>query len=82
MQPANEWGWREVLLNNIQYSLEVLIWQNSNEGVKKAKQTPQPKPFLPPFMRDLQAERALNKDTVKHTVDDIKEILARPRKAQ
>jgi hypothetical protein len=75
INPAVQWGWREVLQNKANHQLDVLIWQNANEGVKKHKQSAYPQPFVPEFMRGLQSAP----DAEKHTVDDIKAILAKPR---
>lgn len=75
INPAVQWGWREVLANRANYLLEVLIWQNANEGVKKHKQTAKPPPFVPDFMKGVEVAP----DAEKHTVDDIKAILAKPR---
>ena len=76
MQPATQWGWSEVLQNKANYLLEVIAWQNANEGVKKSKQTPKPEPFVPEFMKD----RSINNDAVKYETEDIKAILSMPRK--
>ena len=78
-QPANNWGWQEVLLNNITYLLNIIAWQSTKDAAKKPPQNA-PKPFVPEFMRDLERERAINKDVVAHDIDDIKALLAKPRK--
>lgn len=75
MYPQNKWGWQEVLLNKANYLLEVLAWQKANEGVKKSLQTEKPTLFLPDFMQNKEKQ----KDVESHDVDDIREILARPR---
>jgi hypothetical protein len=76
INPAVQWGWREVLANRTNYLLDTIIWQNSNEGVKKHKQTAKPEQWLPEFMKGVQN----TPESEKHTVDDIKAILARPRR--
>lgn len=73
--PANQWGWQEVLQNKTNYLLEVLAWQNANEGVKQTKQTEKPKLFMPEFMRT----EPKNKEIETHDTDDIRAILAQPR---
>jgi len=79
LQPANQWGWNEVLLNNIGYLLNILAWQNTKDAAKKVPQKA-PKQFVPEFMRDMEKERAINKDIAVHDIDDIKKMLAKPRK--
>jgi hypothetical protein len=79
LQPANQWGFEEVFANKTNYLLELLLWQNSYDPKKKSKHMAnKPKPFVPEFMKD-KKQSAINKDSVKHTVDDIKSILALPR---
>lgn len=46
----------------------------TKDATKKSPRN-KPKPFLPDFMDQPKA----NKEAVAHTVDDIREILARPR---
>lgn len=75
IEPANQWGWSEVLLNKIEYALQVLAWQNTNEGVKKVKQTEKPVLFRPDFIKD----KAVDSDIERHDTDSIKELLAKPR---
>lgn len=76
MSPPNQWGWRDVLANKANNLLEQIIWQNSNMGVKKSKQTAKPQPFIPDFMRQ---PGELSKEAEVHTTDDIRDILAQPR---
>lgn len=80
LQPANNWGWSEILANKANYLLEVLTWQNTKDAQKKNPRQ-QPKMFIPEFMQNVEATRAINQGAEKHTVDDIKDILNRPRKA-
>ena len=79
LQPANNWGWNEVLQNQMVYLLNVIAWQSTKDAQKKFP-LKAPKPFVPEFMRNLEKERAINKDIEAHTVDDIKALLAMPRK--
>lgn len=75
LQPAVQWGWNEVLQNKISYLLELLLWQNSPR--KKGKRNPpKPKPWQPDFMK---TPSEISKEAEVHTVDEIKDILARPR---
>lgn len=75
LYPANKWGWSEVLLNKANYMLEVLAWQNANEGVKKSKQTDKPKLYIPEFMRD----KSNLKEVEIHDTSEIRNILSQPR---
>jgi hypothetical protein len=75
IQPANQWGWMEILLNKANYLLEVLVWQNANEGVKRSKQSQKPQPFIPDFLKD----RTMSKDAAKLDATEIAEILKKPR---
>jgi hypothetical protein len=79
LQPANQWGWSEVLLNKLNYLAEVLAWQNTKDAQKRAPRKA-PKPFVPDFMKNVEETRKLNRDSVVQDVDNIKAILARPRK--
>lgn len=73
INPALEWGWREGLANKTNHLLEILIWQNTKDARKK-NPSKMPKIFKPPFGKDKEP-----KEVEAHTVDDIKNILARPR---
>ncbi len=66
-------------MNQMLYLLNILAWQNTKDAAKKIPQKA-PKQFVPEFMRDLQKERAINKDIAVHDLDDIKAILAKKRK--
>lgn len=79
LEPGNEWGWQEVLLNKVAHFLEILQWQKSNQGLSKSKQTPPPKPFVPDFLKHLFAGEANKKDLVSYDTRTIDDILARPR---
>lgn len=76
LQPANQWGWSEALINKSNYLLEILAWQNANQGVKKSKQTAKPELFIPEFMRGSIGKET---DIEKHTTDEIRDILSMPR---
>lgn len=78
LEPANNWDWSEMLLNKVTYLLEVLAWQNTKDAQKGRKSTA-PKLYTPPFMKKAAQARGLNPDQAVHTVDQIKDILARPR---
>lgn len=78
LQPANHWGWNEVLLNQISYLLNIIAWQSTKDAAKKHP-TKAPKQFIPDFMRDMQPERAINKDVIAMDIDDVKAMLAKPR---
>lgn len=80
IDPTNQWGWPEVLLNKLNYNVEILAWQNTKDATKKPPRNA-PKLFVPEFMHSIQGARAMSKEAVVHDVDDVKAILARPRKA-
>lgn len=42
-EPANEWDQTDYLLHSIEYSLRVLVWQNSEDG-RKGRRRPKPIP--------------------------------------
>ena len=74
LNPANEWGWQEVLLSNIDHGLKVLAWQNTEDGQKGRKSTA-PKPFIPTFMKKASDnQQAMD-------IDDLKSFLNRKREA-
>lgn len=76
INPANGWAWNEILLNKAVYYLETLAWQKTKDGQKKNPQH-QPKLHMPSFMKP-----PVDKDTEieTHDVDDIKRLLAMPRR--
>lgn len=80
MDPTNQWGWTEVLLNKLNYNAEILAWQNTKDATKKPPQNA-PKLFVPDFMQAIEGARAMSKDAAPKKVDDLKAYLARPRKA-
>lgn len=75
IEPGNQWGWSEVLLNKIEYALQVIAWQNANEGVAKSKQTPQPDIFKPDFIKN----KSDDPDVEQYDIDSIKRLLLKPR---
>lgn len=79
LNPANNWGWPEVLLNKSTYLLEVLAWQNTKDAQKGRKSTA-PKMYTPEFLKDTANRKGLNPDQAVHTTDEIKAILDRPRR--
>lgn len=80
LQPANEWGWQEMLANKTTYLLELLLWQNAYDPKNKARhKANKPKPFVPPFLKPPKETSPINNESQTHTVDDIKSILAQPR---
>jgi hypothetical protein len=80
LDPTNQWTWQEVLLNKLNFNVEVLAWQNTKDATKKPPQN-QPKLFVPDFMRSIEGARAISKDAAVQDIDDVKAFLARPRKA-
>lgn len=69
-------------MNNAVHLLEVLSWQNATpnkKGQLAAHNAKKPKPFVPDFMKGAVDESGINKESEKHTVEDIKAILAQPR---
>jgi hypothetical protein len=77
---SNQWTWQEVLLNKLIYNVEILAWQNTKDATKKPPQNA-PKLFVPEFMESIYGARAVSKEAAAQDVDDIKNILSRPRKA-
>jgi hypothetical protein len=77
MQPANTWGWNELLLNRMSYLLEVLTWQNT-EDAAQGRTEKAPMPFTPPFYNDIP-KQSLDPDQQTMDIDDLKAFLERPR---
>lgn len=77
VEPANHWGWSEMLLNKITHILEVLAWQNTQDAADGRTATA-PVLYTPPFLKAM-TKLALDPDQELHTTDEIKDILARPR---
>lgn len=77
VEPANQWGWPEILSNKANYLLEVLAWQNTKDGQKKHP-SHRPELFTPDFLTKYK-----NKETESEamTVEEMKEYLSKPRKA-
>lgn len=80
LDPTNHWGWLEVLLNKLNYSVEILAWQNTKDAQKKPPRNA-PKLYVPEFMKDILGAAAMTKDAAPKPVKDMKAFLARPRKA-
>lgn len=78
LQPANHWGWNEMLLNKIAYLAEVLAWQNT-EDAHQGRQDTAPKMYTPPFIEGALSARALDPNQVTRSTDEIRDILSRPR---
>lgn len=81
INPAAQWSWMEMFANKTNYLLELKLWQDTpvKKGEKAAHNRRKPKPYVPEFMKGEQPVSEINKETEKHTVDDIKSILALPR---
>lgn len=78
-----QWGWQETLANKANWLLELKLWQDTQikKGEKAAHQRRKPTLFVPDFMKKEMPAGEINKDAEKHTVDDIKSLLALPRGA-
>lgn len=72
--PASQWGWNEIMLNKLTYLAELLVWMKTKDATKKSPRN-KPKPFVPDFMDQGKA----TKETDARSVDEIRDILARPR---
>lgn len=79
LDPTNQWGWVEVLLNKLNYNAEILAWQNTKDASKKPPKNA-PKLYVPEFMADIVGAKAMTKDAAPRPVADMKAFLARPRK--
>lgn len=81
ISPAAQWGWQEIFLNKTTYLLELVLWQNTQvkKGQLASHNRRKPKPYVPDFMKSELPVSEINKDSEKHTVDDIKRLLAMPR---
>lgn len=78
--PESQWGWNEVFANKTNHLLELLLWQNSFDGKKKAEwKAKKPKPFVPDFMKKPEPPSPINNGAEAHTTDDIRSILAQAR---
>lgn len=81
INPAAQWGWAEMFANKTNYLLELKLWQDTpvKKGERAAHNRRKPKPYVPDFMKAEQPQSDINKDSDKHTISDIKSILAQPR---
>lgn len=75
IRPELNWGWQETLLNKIWYDMELLVWSKTEDATKKHPQY-KPLPFVPSFLK-LNAKDA--KEYEAHDLDEIKDILTKPR---
>jgi hypothetical protein len=80
LEPSNNWDWQEMLLNKATYLLEVLAWQQTKDA-QKGRRSTAPKMYTPDFMKQA-AKKNLDPDQALYTTDQIKDILAKPRKKQ
>jgi len=78
LQPAVQWGWHEILLNRISFSLELLVWMKTKDAQRKIPQN-KPKQFVPEFMANQVEKSEMNKGVEVHTTDELQSILDRPR---
>lgn len=69
-----------MLLNKLNYNVEILAWQNTKDAQKKPPKNA-PKLYVPEFMKDILGAAAMTKDAAPKPVADMKAYLARPRKA-
>lgn len=76
IHPENEWGWKEVLLNRVVHELKVLQWQKTEDATKRNPSN-YPELWLPDFIKDATPEQ--ENDVAVHDIDEIKDILSRPR---
>lgn len=60
------------------FFLEVLVWQKTKDGQRRSPRN-KPKLYTPDFMKKKPKEAAITRESELHTVDDIKQILDRPR---
>lgn len=58
----------------------MILWQNSYDPKKKREhKANKPKPFVPDFLKQLAKQGVINDGSEKHTTDDIRDILLKPR---
>lgn len=69
-----------MLLNKLVYHTEILAWQNTKDAQKKPPRNA-PKLYVPEFMQAVLGAAAMTKDAAPKPVKDMREYLARPRKA-
>ena len=77
LHPENQWSWNEILLNDVEYALRVLIWQNSADGHDKHPKH-YPKPWLPSFMPKPEKPKKKTEEAAMD-ISELKEYLSRPR---
>ena len=66
-------------MNEANYLLKILAWQNANAG-KKHGRSKAPEPFVPDFLKGSLPKGGVAKDSQAKPIGDIKTILAKPRK--
>lgn len=76
LSPSNEWGWSELILNKIEYYLQILAWQNTEDAHKKHPSN-QPELWLPEFIP--KPAKNHNSEEMAMDIDDLKAFLSRPR---
>lgn len=81
---ANLWSNGDIELIQIANGIETIKWQLANQGRKKGRTSP-PKPYIPDELETLakrvrREKTAKSQDLEPHTIDEMKRILARPRK--
>lgn len=84
MDQSNLWSNGDIELIQIANGIETIKWQLANQGRKKGRTSP-PKPYIPDELKTLakrvQREKtAKSQDLEPHTIDEMKRILARPRR--
>ena len=79
LEPAAQWGWDEILANKANYLLEILAWQKTKDASKK-NPSKMPKPFVPDFIQRATKQVEKKNKPAARDIDEIKDILARPRK--
>lgn len=77
VQPANTWGWSEMLLNKISYQLDLLAWQNTEDAANHRTDSA-PTMYIPPFLEATHTN-AMDPEQEAHTTDEIADILRQPR---
>jgi hypothetical protein len=75
LSPSNEWGWQELLLNNLLHSVNILSWQLSGDP-----KVPMPEQWWPDFIPKPKPKKSeAMKDAVTMDIDDLKAFLSKPR---
>lgn len=80
INPASEWGWKELYLAKAVDGINTLIWMNSKDAKNKSKR---PKTVIPDsIMKEFKKANSNNSATSQNnmTVEDMKAYLNRPRR--